>query len=102
MARRHATIFELTSDSVGIVELLNEARHMLNLMMIPGGLCKIELRNQHVLMIPIWDIDGPCIIKTLISITEAMKYPTTKDIDYLRIYRSLGSCRKFIQPYTEV
>jgi hypothetical protein len=53
-------------------------------------------------MIPIWDIDGPCIIKTLISITEAMKYPTTKDIDYLRIYRSLGSCRKFIQPYTEV
>jgi hypothetical protein len=102
MARRYATIFQLTSDSVEMVELLNEARHILNLVMIPGGLRKIELRNQHFIPMPIWDIDGPCVIKIIISITEAMKHPAVNDIDYVRIYRSLGSCRKSLQPYTEV
>jgi len=99
MARRYATIFELTQESVKTVELLNEARHAFTLVLVPGGLRKLQTHDQYILAVPIWDIDGPCIIKMMMEITEAMKRPASDHINYLSIYDSLGSCRRTKQPY---
>lgn len=101
MARRYATIFELTPDSVRTVELLNEARYIFNLVLGPGGLREIQLQNQYMLVMPIWDFGGPCLIKMLIDITEVMKRPNYDPIDYLKIYKALGNCRRTMQPYCE-
>lgn len=78
MARRYATIFELSLESARIVELLNEARHIFRLVLVPGGLRKLQIKNQYILAMPIWDADGPCVIKMMLDITEAMKSPASR------------------------